>query len=47
MVVPGEGREVEEGKEGVNVIEGDLTWSGEHTVHIQTMYYRIIHLKLT
>ena len=25
--------EVEEGKGGINVMEGDLTWGGEHTVH--------------
>ena len=24
--------EVEEGKEGIMVMEGDLTWGGEHTL---------------
>lgn len=28
----GEREEVEEGIRGMNVMEGDLTWGGEHTI---------------
>ena len=41
----GEWEEVEEGKEGKLVMEGDTAWGGEHMIqNKEMMYYGIVHL---
>lgn len=49
MRIAGWGRELGEGGGRYGgwemVKEGDLTWSGEHTISIQIMYYGIMPLK--